>query len=157
MVRDKDAVSTACLFSEVAMRAKEEGMTLVDRLHELYQRHGVHREKLSQIAFPEGAAGMQQMQALMQKLRINPPQEIAGQKVVVVEDYLSGTRIDANGVSRLTLPKSDVLRFWLSDQSKLVIRPSGTEPKIKIYAEVVAPAGSDLAKVDAKLDRLEVS
>jgi phosphomannomutase len=144
MVRDKDAVSSACLVAEVAAQAKSQHLTLVDKLHALYREYGVHREMLSQIAFSDSAAGMKEMQELMQKLRKSPPKTIGGKKVSAVEDYLAGTK--------LKLPKSDVLRFWLSDQSKLVIRPSGTEPKIKIYAEIVAP--SDVATADKQLSQL---
>jgi len=80
----------------------------------------------------------------MQKLRNSPPKMVGGKKVSAVEDFLAGTK--------LKLPKSDVLRFWLSDQSKLVIRPSGTEPKIKIYAEIVVQ--SDVAAADKQLAQL---
>lgn len=142
-VRDKDAISSACLVAEAAALAKQEHKTLVDRLYELYLRHGVHRESLTQISLSDSQEGMQQMDELMQRLRSNPPQAVGGQKVRLVEDYKQGFQ---------GLPPSDAIRIWLEDQSKLVIRPSGTEPKVKIYAEVVEIPSQDLTRQIAKAD-----
>ena len=143
-VRDKDAISTACLVAEAAALAKREGLTLQERLYALYRKHGVHREALASLAFGESMEGMQEMQSLMQRLRDNPPKTLAGQKVMQVEDYLLGHK---------GLPPSDVLRLWLQDQSKLVIRPSGTEPKVKIYAEVVREVREDVEREIAQSDK----
>jgi phosphomannomutase len=126
-VRDKDAISSACLIAEVAASAKKENLTLIDRLHQIYKTYGVHRESLTNLAFSDSKSGMEEMNELMKKLRKNPPTHINGEAVVLFEDYLHGHNL---------LPPSDVLRFWLKSGSKLVIRPSGTEPKVKIYAEV---------------------
>jgi phosphoglucomutase/phosphomannomutase len=142
-VRDKDAISTACLIAEAAAAAKQEKMTLLDRLHQIYRKYGVYRESLTSLAFTDSQAGMDEMNALMKRLRKNPPKEIGGQMVVLTEDYLYGTE---------GLPSSDVLRYWLKDGSKLVIRPSGTEPKVKIYAEVKQEAGGDLNRAIAGCD-----
>jgi len=136
-VRDKDAISTACLIAETAALAKQNNLTLTDRLHQIYKQYGIHREALTNLTFSDGLEGMQEMQSLMQRLRNSPPQIIAGQEVVLIEDYLNG---------RDNLPPSDVLRLWLKDKSKLVIRPSGTEPKIKIYAEVSEEAGANISQ-----------
>jgi phosphoglucomutase/phosphomannomutase len=136
-VRDKDAISTSCLIAEAAALAKKQNLTLIDRLYQLYKKYGIHRESLANLAFSDSKAGMEQMEALMRRLRENPPASIAGVEVETIEDYLSGN---------MSLPKSDVLRFWLKDRSKLVIRPSGTEPKVKIYAEVVGLAKGDIEK-----------
>ncbi len=148
-VRDKDAVSASCLIAEAAALAKQENLTLLDRLHQLYKKYGVHRESLTNLAFSDSKAGMEEMQTLMRKLREHPPTKIGEVPVVSVEDYLSG---------KMSLPLSDVLRFWLQDESKLVIRPSGTEPKIKIYAEVVGHAKreieAEIASSDARLSGL---
>jgi phosphoglucomutase/phosphomannomutase len=130
-VRDKDAISAACLIAEAAAAAKKQNLTLVDRLHQIYRQYGIHRESLTNLAFSDSKAGVDQMNALMKRLRKNPPTQIGGQAVHAVEDYLEGFG---------SLPPSDVLRFWLADGSKLVIRPSGTEPKVKIYAEVMQKA-----------------
>jgi len=127
-VRDKDSISSCCLVSEAAAAAKTEGETLVDRLHALYRKHGIHRESLTNLSFSDTAESLKQVEALMQRLRARPPRTIGGIPIRSIEDYSDGS---------MPLPKSDVLRYFLSDGTKLVIRPSGTEPKIKIYAEVV--------------------
>lgn len=145
-VRDKDAVSASCLISEAAALAKKQNITLVDRLYQIYRTYGIHRESLKNLAFSDSQAGMKQMETLMRRLRENPPSRIHGQPVIFVEDYLTGKSKDLQtGKERtLQLPSSDVLRFWLADGSKLVIRPSGTEPKVKIYAEVMQKNVSDI-------------
>ncbi len=135
-VRDKDAISSGCLLAEAALTAKIEGKTLTDRLEELYRRYGVHREALVNLATTDSPEGIAQIRALMDHLRKEPPIE-------KVEDYLK---------PRQGMPPSDVLRFWLEDGSKLVVRPSGTEPKIKIYAEVMERAPHDLAQAIFRCD-----
>jgi phosphoglucomutase/phosphomannomutase len=146
-VRDKDAISAACLIAEVAALAKKQNITLIDRLHQIYRKYGLHRESLINLAFSDTPAGMDQMRALMHRLRAHPPAQIAGQPVTLLEDYLHGHN---------NLPPSDVLRFWLSDNSKLIIRPSGTEPKIKIYAEVQQKMENEnsISTADARLQQL---
>jgi len=100
------------------------------------------------------------MQSLMTRLRKNPPKTIGGMSVIIIEDYLRGfCKNLVNGLETpITLPKSDVLRFWLADKSKLVIRPSGTEPKVKLYAEVVTENSKhipeDIALCDQRLQAL---
>jgi phosphomannomutase len=135
-VRDKDAISSACLIAEAAALAKEQNMNLLDRLYQIYRKYGVYREKLSTLSFSEGAKGLLSMKALMECLRKSPPTKIGGKRVVRIEDYGTGIA-KGKGEGLLSLPKSDVLLFWLEDESKLVIRPSGTEPKVKIYVEAV--------------------
>lgn len=148
-VRDKDAISSACLIAEAAAAAKKQNLTLVDRLHQIYQKYGIHRESLTNLTFSDSQAGMDEMNSLMKQLRKNPPTQIGGCAVTAVEDYLHGKE---------ALPPSDVLRFWLDDGSKLVIRPSGTEPKVKIYAEVRQKAEKNLdaalAACDARLRKM---
>jgi phosphomannomutase len=117
LARDKDAISAACLIAEMGAQAKKEDKTLVDRLYDLYSLFGIHCERLVTLPFNKSP---------MTSLRNNPPTSVGGITVNSIQDYLK---------EGLNLPKSDVLRFWLDDGSKLVIRPSGTEPKIKIYAE----------------------
>lgn len=148
-VRDKDSISSACLIAELTASAKKRNLRLEDLLHEIYQKYGVHRESLTNIAFSDSKEGMDQMKALMFRLRKSAPKEIGGIAVTSLEDYLYDDR---------DLPASDVLRFWLADKSKLVIRPSGTEPKVKVYAEVVEMVQADLnqtiASCDARLKKL---
>jgi len=148
-VRDKDAISSACLIAEMAATAKRQNLTLVDRLYQIYRKFGVHRESLTNLSFTDSQVGMEQMNELMKQLRQNPPTQIGDISVSSIEDYQHG--IDA-------LPPSNVLRFWLADGSKLVIRPSGTEPKVKIYAEVMEKTEEDIetaiSSCDARLKKL---
>lgn len=136
-VRDKDAIISSAAISECAVQLKREGRTLVDFLYEIYGKYGVFREKLLSLTF-EGKEGSEKMKQMMENLRKNPPQTLAGTAVVIMEDYLSHVKLHMKTQNKetLVLPKSDVLRFWLSDGTKIVIRPSGTEPKIKIYCAV---------------------
>ncbi|HSX38307.1 MAG TPA: phospho-sugar mutase [Chlamydiales bacterium] len=134
-VRDKDAISACCLVAEAAAFAKTNHQTLVEKLYEIYRKYGMHRESLTSLTFTDSSAGLKKIETLMQKLRFHPPSSLGNLEIVKMEDYLNGS---------MPLPQSDVLRFWLSDGSKLVIRPSGTEPKIKIYAEVMGECGEDM-------------
>lgn len=130
-VRDKDGISASALICEMALKMKEEGKTLIDFLHSLYSKYGVFRESLLSISLPEGIEGMNKMKSLMGNLRSNPPKIIANQTVEIFDDYSV-----PNTIKRSPLPKADMLVFYFTDQSKLVVRPSGTEPKIKIYAGI---------------------
>ncbi|HSX04821.1 MAG TPA: phospho-sugar mutase [Rhabdochlamydiaceae bacterium] len=144
--RDKDAVVSACLLAEIALFMKVEGRTLLDFLYDIYKKYGIFREKQLTVDFP---GQQEKIRAAMQKLRANPPKTILNEKVAVLEDYQKGF----NG-----LPKSDVLLFRLEDESKLVVRPSGTEPKLKIYAGVRLKSFPSLqegiVQCDQKLDLL---
>lgn len=133
--RDKDAIISSCLIAEIACYAKMHGETLIDRLHRIYKKYGIFREKQISLNFAPSKAGMEQMAALMRTLRSSPPHAIAGQGVVSIEDYEKKTRLylDTGKTEGLDLPQSDVLLFYLADKTRLVIRPSGTEPKVKIY------------------------
>ena len=161
-VRDKDSIIAAYLIAEMALLAKLEGKTLVDLLEELYQTYGLFREKLFSIKFTEGQEGLEQMQKTMQKLRSAPPTKINKIPITVTEDYLSSQKdnLKLKTSTFLTLPKSNVLSFWLDDESKIIIRPSGTEPKIKVYLgvkEIVTKENlkSKIASADQKLEMLE--
>ena len=149
-VRDKDAISSACLITEAAAAAKQKKKTLLDALYALYQKYGVHREKQINLKFKDSQEGMEQIDAMMQKIRQNPPYSINHTKVAKVEDYLPGL---------FSLPPSNVIRLSLEDQTKIVIRPSGTEPKVKIYIEVSSPPSPDIEthikRCDEKLKNIE--
>ena len=150
-VRDKDAISSSCLIAEAAASAKDQGKTLLDELYTLYERFGVYRQSLINYSLPPGKAGLELVSQVMDRLRADPPSSILGQKVVQIDDYL------ALSPNPLGLPASDVLSFWLEDGAKLVIRPSGTEPKIKIYAEVLEKGldiSSTVQTADQKLLKL---
>lgn len=162
-VRDKDAISISALIAEMALRAKQQGKSLIDLLYVLYAKFGIFREKLLSLSFTEGAESLQKMQKAMGKLRKNPPKLIANYAIATIEDYQAGTILDfASGkTSTLDLPKSDVLRFFLKDNSKIVIRPSGTEPKMKVYVGVMEKSFTSIdegiAKCDARLEALASS
>ena len=136
--RDKDAVISCCVLAEAALQAKKQGKTLVDQLHSIYEKFGVYRATLSSLNFGETKEGREQMKRAMVTLRESPPSQVLGSEIEIIEDYLSSTRTDleTGETTPLTLPQSDVLVYWLKDGSKIAIRPSGTEPKVKIYAEV---------------------
>jgi phosphomannomutase len=138
--RDKDAIISSCLIAEIALHDKLQGQTLLDRLYKIYRKQGVFREKQMSINFNPGKEGMGQMASVMDHLRSNPPKNVAGKAVISIEDYEKRERVylDSGKTEKLELPKSDVLLFRLADKTRLVIRPSGTEPKIKIYGSVSA-------------------
>ncbi|NGX40105.1 MAG: Phosphoglucomutase [Chlamydiae bacterium] len=144
--RDKDATVISCLIAEAALLMNVEGRTLVDFLVEIYKKYGLFFEAQKTLDFPPGKKGMDQMNAMMDKLRKNSPQKIAGVPVEVFEDYQTSQRVNllSKAVEPISLPSSNVLLFRLKDQSKIVVRPSGTEPKLKIYIGVYEPTFSEL-------------
>ncbi len=154
--RDKDAVISCALITEAASHAKQQGKTLVDLLNTLYEKYGIYRERLVSIKFPETKEGREQMANALVSLRKTPPKEFAGVKVVAVEDYLTSTKTTFSDErnEEIDLPKSNVLLYWLEDKSKLVVRPSGTEPKVKVYCGVVNHKTNDVAVVDAHAEAL---
>jgi len=137
--RDKDAILISALLCELVLDAKLKGITLIDLLHQIYEQFGVYWENLSSITFPQTQRGKEMMEQTMQQLQITPPQTICGRHVVSVENYLLSQRINlATGEkSPLKLPASNAFLFWLDDETKILIRPSGTEAKVKIYCGVV--------------------
>ncbi|NLK89295.1 MAG: phospho-sugar mutase [Clostridiaceae bacterium] len=151
-VRDKDAVVASMLIAEMAAVAKDQGLTLADRLLELYRRYGYMAEKTVSIT-REGKAGQELIKAAMTSLRENKAKGLAGVPVRVVDDYLTSRRLDlqTGKVSPLNLPRSDVLIYELDGLDWFGVRPSGTEPKIKIYFGV---HGDNQADCDRRLDDL---
>lgn len=136
-VRDKDAVDASLLLVEMASVYKLEGKTLLDVLEDIYRRHGIYKNTVDSFAF-EGADGMAKMAAIMQGLRENPPEMIGGKAVPVRTDYAVSTRYENGVPTPIALPKSDVLEYELDGGCSVIVRPSGTEPKIKIYYSLVA-------------------
>ncbi|MCY3975083.1 MAG: phospho-sugar mutase [Simkaniaceae bacterium] len=136
--RDKDGVGTAALLAEIAAEAKTRGETLCDLLAEIYRTFGLFSEKQRSVPFEPGPKGMASRQNVTETLRRHPPKAIGGVRVTAMEDYGEGIRrnVTTGEESALTLPASDVLLFLLEDQSRVIIRPSGTEPKVKIYGMV---------------------
>ncbi len=154
-VRDKDAVSTCTMLAEIAAWTKDNGMSLYDLLRNIYLEYGFSKEKGVSVT-KKGKAGAEEIQQMMSGFRNNPPKEIAGSPVILTKDYNTLTVKDKNGIeSKLTMPTtSDVLQFFTEDGSKVSIRPSGTEPKIKFYVEVRGEMKS-LADYDAANQRAE--
>ena len=147
-VRDKDAVIAATLITEMALYYKTKGKNLAQALHDLFEKYGYYKENLISITM-EGKDGQEQIAAMITNLRENMPKEVNGVKVVVSEDYKLSKHVDyvACTTEEINLPKSNVLKFILEDKSWFVVRPSGTEPKVKIYASVV---GSSVEDSEAK-------
>ena len=144
-MRDKDGVNASLLIAEAAAWAKTQGKTLYDILQEIYATYGYYVEKVVSVTLP-GKDGVAKMQSIMKNLRADAPKELAGKKVLAVRDYLAGTRTAADGtVTPAGLPKSDVLYFELEDDAWVCIRPSGTEPKIKLYVNTNAKSHEDSA------------
>ena len=136
-VRDKDAVIASMLICEMAAYYKTKGMNLVDVMNSIYDEFGYYANVVQAYTF-EGAAGMQKMAGIMDNLRENPLTEIAGLKVISVADYKTSKTTYADGTEEgIDLPKSNVLAFGLENGNKVIVRPSGTEPKIKAYITAI--------------------
>jgi len=138
-VRDKDAVVASMLICEMASYYRTKGITMLQARENMYNKYGVYHHSQESFQF-EGISGMQKMAEIMAHLRSNVPAEIGGLKVTCFEDYTTSLSKDltTGETSTLTLPKSDVLVFKLTDGASVVIRPSGTEPKIKAYYTTIA-------------------
>lgn len=144
-VRDKDAVVASMLICEMAAYYRSKGSSIKQRLEEIYQQYGRYLNQVDSFEFP-GLSGMEKMSEIMESLRKNPLTEIAGVKVVQVTDY--------EEPEKTGLPKANILIYALEDGSGVVVRPSGTEPKIKIY---FTTKGQDLAEAKEKKDTLSAS
>ena len=150
-VRDKDAVTASLLITEMAAWYAAKGMTLYDALQALYKKYGWYGEKTHNLVMP-GLDGLEKMAALMRRLRTAPPANIAGVDVVVRKDYQDGSAVDCatGNVGKMELSGSNVLRFELADGTTILVRPSGTEPKIKVY---ILTKGVDAAERDANIEK----
>ena len=149
-VRDKDAVASIAVMAEIAAWAKDNKLTLFQLLQNIYLEYGFSKEKMVYIV-RKGKTGAEEIEQLMKNYRSNPPKVLGGSKVVCVKDYDSLTET-VNGVAqKINLPvTSNVLQFFTEDGSKVSVRPSGTEPKIKFYFEVkeTLKDKSEFASVD---------
>ena len=152
-VRDKDAVQAAALAAEVAAYYKAQGKSLYDGLMDIFEQYGYFRESLRSLTL-KGKDGSETIAALMDKFRESFPAQAAGSPIVAVEDYLKGVHMDLTGSShrKISLPSSNVLKYYLQDGSWFCIRPSGTEPKAKFYFGV---KGTSLQNSAERLARLE--
>ena len=148
-VRDKDAVTASMLIAEMAAWYATQGMTLADALQALFEKYGWYGEKTHNLVMP-GLDGLEKMAKLMADLRAEPPAEIAGVKVAGRRDYQDGTETDTatGNVSPIELKGSNVLRYALEDGTVILVRPSGTEPKIKVY---ILTQGKDASERDERI------
>lgn len=150
--RDKDAVSAVMVLCEAAAYYKDQGITLIDQMENIYKKYGYYQENTFSATY-KGISGMEKMKEIMDGFRANIPAKVGGFKVFKVRDYLTGTitNLETELSKPSGLPKSDVLYFDLEDDAWCAVRPSGTEPKIKIYFGV---KGSNKEESDAKLQSL---
>ncbi|MGO5049096.1 phospho-sugar mutase [Dysosmobacter sp. Sow4_B12] len=159
-VRDKDAVTASLMLTEMAAWYAAQGMTLADALDALYEKYGYYAEKTFNLVMP-GLDGLKDMAKLMKSLRENPPAEISGVRVAVFKDYQDGSVTDnATGEkTTMELSGSNVLRFEMADGTSVIVRPSGTEPKIKVYilaqGKDAADAQANVAKYGAWVETLQ--
>ena len=150
-VRDKDAVTASLLLTEMAAWYATQGMTLYDALDVLYKKYGWYGEKTHNLVMP-GLDGLEKMAKLMKSLRENPPAEISGVTVIRRKDYTDGSVVDCatGAASEMELKGSNVLRYELADGTTILVRPSGTEPKIKVY---ILTIGKDAVQRDANIEK----
>ncbi len=136
-VRDKDAVAACSMIAEIAAWAREQGKTFFDVLVDIYKQYGFYKEGLVSVV-RKGKSGAEEIQQMMRDYRSNPPAEIDGEKVVCIKDYqvLESKDLVTGKVTKIDLPKSNVLQFFTDKGNKVTVRPSGTEPKIKFYFSV---------------------
>ena len=153
--RDKDAIQSVLALVEAAAYYKQKGLTLVDVLNSLYERHGYYLEGLVSVT-KKGVSGANAIANLLEQIRVNPITEVAGIEVLSQEDYLSSLRTftDGRDQEKILLPSSNVLKYFLADGSWVCVRPSGTEPKIKYYFGVTSDSAVESQK---KLEAIKES
>lgn len=151
-VRDKDAVNASMLICEMASYYRSQGITLLQARENMYKKYGVFHQTLHSFTF-EGESGMNKMNDIMNSLRNNSLSEVAGLKVVKFDDYKTSISKDiiSGTESSIDLPKSNVLSFSLEGGSKVIVRPSGTEPKIKLYLTSKMPTHDEAEQLESKL------
>lgn len=151
--RDKDAVVASMLIAEMALYYQEKGLSLYDQLMNIYDKYGYYAENVVSVTM-EGIEGVEKIKTIMENVRANPPKVFGGKKVKAVRDYKTSKRIDleSGAESLITLPESNVIYLELEDDNNFIIRPSGTEPKIKLYCLL---CGKDKAEADALLDAVK--
>jgi phosphoglucomutase len=154
-VRDKDAIISCCFVAEAAAWARQKGKTLYQMLIDVYLEHDLYLEKLVTTT-RKGKSGLEEIKAMMQNFRTNPPVEVNGIKVVEIKDFEKSVarNLQSGKETPIELPKSDVLQFFLADGSKISMRPSGTEPKIKFYFGAKGVLKT-IASFDAEMEYLE--
>ena len=156
LVRDKDAIQACAFIAEMVAYHKENGKTVFEALIELYLKYGFYKEGLHSIT-KKGKEGQEEIAQIMKNFRDNPPTEIAGEKLVLIKDYQTSEskNLKTGNNSIINLPKSNVLQFFTEKGTKISMRPSGTEPKIKFYIGVKGNLGSknDFIRVENELNQ----
>ncbi len=152
--RDKDAVVASMLIAEMSLFYREKGLSLFDQLQSIYKKYGFYNEFVISANF-EGIEGIEKMKGIMENIRKNTPKTFGGKKVLAVRDYLSSVRTDfvTGKTEVLTLPKSDVIYLELEDNNNFVIRPSGTEPKIKLYCLLAGKTEAEAKEIEAEFKK----
>ncbi len=150
-VRDKDAVVASMLICEMAAYYRTKGISMIQARENLYKEYGVYVNKVENFTC-EGASGMQRMKEIMADLRSNTPKEVAGMAVTAVADYMASKSVTSDGkTTEIKLPKSDVVTLTLTDGASIVVRPSGTEPKVKAYYTTVGKTREEAEGIQKKL------
>ncbi len=151
--RDKDAVVASMLIAEMALYYQEKGLSLYDQLMNIYDKYGCHQENVVSVTL-EGATGTEKIAHIMEALRNNPPKEIGEKEVLYIRDYQKSERVNVQTGEReeITLPVSNVIYLELADGNNFIVRPSGTEPKIKLYCLL---CGKDLKEADELLEKVK--
>ncbi len=152
-VRDKDAVVASMLICEMAAFYRTKGISLIEARKRMYDEYGVYYNKLDNFTC-EGESGMERMNEIMTSLRNDPPKSIGGLDVIAISDYKKSEKKNADGSTEaITLPKSDVITFYLTDDACVIIRPSGTEPKIKAYYTTKGESHDQAVELQGKLSK----
>lgn len=151
-VRDKDAVVASMLICEMAAFYRAQGKSLIQVRKEMYEEYGFYCNKLDTFTF-EGASGMQKMNDIMDKMRTDYPKSVAGFKVIGMADYRASEKTDlvSGAKEKITLPKSNVISLYLEGGNKAIVRPSGTEPKLKVYYTAVCPTMAEAEALQKKM------
>jgi len=146
--RDKDAVVASMLVAEMALYYREQGLSLYDQLQNIYKKYGYYNEFVVSVTM-EGIEGIEKIKSIMEDVRSNPPETIGGKKVIAVRDYSKSVRteVESGKTEEITLPKSNVIYLELEDKNNFIIRPSGTEPKIKLYCLLCGKTPDDVSKI----------
>ena len=155
-MRDKDAVISCALMAETAAWAISCGKSLYEQLIDIYLEFGFYKESLVNLV-KKGKSGAEEIQEVMEDLRAMPPKTLNGTDVIFIHDYLKqeSLNLTTGKKSKISLPKSNVLQFILKDDSKISVRPSGTEPKIKFYFSVndILPSRNEFEEVNKSLEK----
>ena len=151
-VRDKDAVVASMLICEMAAFYRTKGKSLIEVRREMYEEYGFYCNKLDTFTF-EGASGMQKMSDIMDKMRTDYPKAVAGYKVIGFADYQASEKTDllSGAKETITLPKSNVISLYLEGGNKAIVRPSGTEPKLKVYYTAVGDTMENAEALQKKM------